>query len=211
MTLRIRFIPKLNSTNLQNASEELYKLNPEYVSNNNWSDQFPETPEVMFRIAHNNKEIFVRFDVKEKYTLAKYGEDQGEIWTDSACEFFISFDKVNYYNIEMNCIGKALMGYKKQGEELVYGKTDLLKRLASLGSDTFEERIGNNQWTLTYCVPIEAFWNHNIKELHCLKVRCNFYKCGDNLTKPHFLSWKPINTPTPNFHVPEFFGDAEFE
>jgi enamine deaminase RidA (YjgF/YER057c/UK114 family) len=25
----------------------------------------------------------------------------------------------------------------------------------------------------------------------------------------HFLSWNPIKTETPNFHVPEFFGEIK--
>ena len=39
----------------------------------------------------------------------------------------------------------------------------------------------------------------------------NVYKCGDNLSQPHFLSWQPIHTDKPNFHVPQFFGEVEFE
>jgi hypothetical protein len=43
------------------------------------------------------------------------------------------------------------------------------------------------------------------------KMRGNFYKCGDELSVPHFVSWTKINTPNPSFHVPECFGGLEFE
>ena len=39
----------------------------------------------------------------------------------------------------------------------------------------------------------------------------NFYKCGDLLQVPHFLSWNPIQLPKPCFHCPEFFGELIFK
>ena len=39
----------------------------------------------------------------------------------------------------------------------------------------------------------------------------NLYKCGYNLSHPHFLSWRPIRTEKPYFHRPEFFGEVTFE
>ena len=38
-------------------------------------------------------------------------------------------------------------------------------------------------------------------------VRGNFYKCGDKTAHPHFVSWNPVGTPSPDFHRPEFFGE----
>ena len=37
-----------------------------------------------------------------------------------------------------------------------------------------------------------------------LRARMNLYKCGDDLSHPHFLSWQPIEAPKPNFHLPAF-------
>jgi hypothetical protein len=42
-------------------------------------------------------------------------------------------------------------------------------------------------------------------------LRANFYKCGDELQVPHFLSWNPIGVETPDFHRPEFFGKLVLE
>ena len=38
-----------------------------------------------------------------------------------------------------------------------------------------------------------------------------FYKCGDKLQTPHFLSWNPIDLPKPDFHCPAFFGLLQFD
>ena len=43
------------------------------------------------------------------------------------------------------------------------------------------------------------------------EIKANFYKCGDELQTPHFLSWNPIQIEQPDFHRPDFFGTLEFE
>jgi hypothetical protein len=44
-----------------------------------------------------------------------------------------------------------------------------------------------------------------------LRAKANFYKCGDGLTVPHFVTWAPISTEKPDYHRPEFFDWLEFE
>jgi len=41
--------------------------------------------------------------------------------------------------------------------------------------------------------------------------RANFYKCADSTSHPHWLTWSPVDHPTPHFHLPAFFGTLEFE
>ena len=55
------------------------------------------------------------------------------------------------------------------------------------------------------------YFKHQITNLDGKTVRANFYKCGDKLQTPHFLSWNPIGLEKPNFHCPEFFGTLSFE
>ncbi|MEG1585779.1 MAG: carbohydrate-binding family 9-like protein, partial [Bacteroidales bacterium] len=78
------------------------------VTQVNWPESFPYKPEVKVRIAHNGDELLLQYEVKEKYTMGKVTQDNGEVWTDSCCECFISFDENGYYNLETTCIGKAL-------------------------------------------------------------------------------------------------------
>jgi hypothetical protein len=37
-------------------------------------------------------------------------------------------------------------------------------------------------------------------------IRANCYKCGDLTEKEHYLSWNPVDHPTPDFHRPCDFG-----
>ena len=64
--------------------------------------------------------------------------------------------------------------------------------------------------TILEVIPAPALFNHKIEEWSGLNLRANFYKCGDKCQQPHYLSMAPINTPSPNFHCPEFFQEVKF-
>ena len=70
----------------------------------NWKE-YPYQPQVSFRIAYTNDAILVHYKVVEDSVRAKYGEDNGSVWTDSCVEFFsIPAGDGIYYNLECNCI-----------------------------------------------------------------------------------------------------------
>lgn len=209
----VKFIPGLSEKNLAEAAAQLETEPVQNIACNNWAQDYPYSPRVTFRIAHNNKAIFIRFDVTEDCTMARVTEDNGEVWTDSCVEFFLALDDSGYYNFEFTCIGKALAGFRKERPHPVHGSPEIMqsiKRLSSLGTGNFEEKKGPVNWTLTVAIPVSALFKHQITQLSGLEAKANVYKCGDNLSKPHFLSWQPILTPAPDFHVPRFFTDIQF-
>ncbi len=186
------------------------------IENNNWFKEFPYSPVVSAALWHNSKSLFIEFEVKEYATMANVTEDNGEVWTDSCVEFFISFDDTGYYNFEFSCIGKLLLAFRKEKPNPTYANSEVLsriKRCSTLGNQPFSEQISKTPqlWKMSVEIPIEAFFKHNFSSFDGLKASANLYKCGDNLAAPHFLSWNPIDTPTPNFHKPEFFAKIEFE
>ena len=70
----------------------------------------------------------------------------------------------------------------------------------------------NNYWHITLVIPITALFMDKYESWADLKsARCNFYKTGAALSKPHYLSWAPVLTEKPNFHSPQFFQNVEFE
>ena len=54
------------------------------------------------------------------------------------------------------------------------------------------------------------FFHHNIKDVKGKTFRANFYKCGDKLTVPHYVTWSPVETVKPDYHQPEYFGNIKF-
>ena len=174
-----------------------------------------DNPAVRFRIAHAGDRILLHFHVEEHEVLAVAAEDNGKVWEDSCCEFFLSPDRNQvYYNFECSCIGKLLLhgGHvdtdRSNAPEAAY---KAVRRWSSLGSEPFESRKGDFKWDLVEIIPAEALFLHAIDRFDGRKMTANFYKCGNHLEKYHFLSWAPIDLPAPNFHCPKFFATVEFE
>ena len=84
-----------------------------------------------------------------------------------------------------------------------------VKRWSSLGREPFTERVGDVEWHLSLIVPACTFFGHEIADLSGRSMRCNAYKCGDLLERPHFLSWAPIPIAAPDFHRPDFFAPMQ--
>ena len=83
--------------------------------------------------------------------------------------------------------------------------------LSSLGRAPFAERIEPTTWHMALIIPTGTAFHSQIATLDGARMKANFYKCGDKLQTPHFLSWNRIDLPSPNFHRPDFFGTLEFE
>lgn len=189
-------------------------IEPQVIACNNWANEFPYAPKVQFRMFHTGELLHLRFDVEERYTMACVTEDQGEVWTDSCVEFFIALDNSGYYNFETTCIGKMLLAFRKERPNSTSAPKEVMRsitRRATLGSKPFTERDADNRWSLTLSIPPSALFKHNIKDWSHVEASINLYKCGDKLSHPHFLSWKPIENPKPDFHLPIFFENVKFK
>ena len=84
-----------------------------------------------------------------------------------------------------------------------------IKRYASLGNSSFQAKSGIYEWKLTVEIPLFLIGvvPANLPEA----IKANFYKCADETTTPHYLSWSLIATTEPDFHCPEYFGELVFE
>lgn len=182
----------------------------------NWAT-YPYRPDVKFRIVRTDNGLLIHYHVTEASIAAVAKGDNGRVWEDSCVEFFCmpAGDGV-YYNVECNCVGTLLVGAgKTRGISRQRASQDVLDRVgrwSSLGSDSFSQKTqGPYTWDVVLSIPYSTFFLHDIKTLAGQTITANFYKCGDNLQTPHFLSWNPIVAPKPNFHLPEFFGTLTIE
>ena len=180
----------------------------------NWQE-YPYQPEVKFRAAHTGDAILLHYQVTEASVRAVATHDDGRVWEDACVEFFLSPEGNDfYYNFECNCAAKLLLHGGPAGTERPGASEEVLKsvkRWASLGTEPFEEKVGECTWEVALVIPVSAIFRHSIESLDDKVMRANFYKCGDLLQTPHFLSWAPIDLPQPKFHCPEFFGEIKFE
>jgi len=144
---------------------------------------------------------------------AIYSNDQDPVNEDSCVEFFCQAPNSDkYMNFEFNCIGtcKASKRVARNADVTPYSKEELsmIKRYPSLGRRAFKEMEGMFEWELTVKIPLRIMGidPNNLPE----KIKGNFYKCADGTDSPHYVTWNPVQTPTPDFHRPEFFGELYF-
>lgn len=181
----------------------------------NW-ESYPYRPKVAFQMAYGRDELYLRFCVQEQSVRARYTQANEAVWTDSCVEFFLSPDSnEQYYNLETNCIGTQLLGYADGVNPRVHAGADTLshiRKTSTLGNAPFEEKKQETYWEVCMAIPTECFFAHQLKgPLKGKSMTANFYKCGDELSVPHFVSWAPIHTPEPSFHQPGFFQEIYFD
>ncbi len=178
----------------------------------NWPE-FTYCPKVTFRIGHVQDEIWLKFDVSEESVRGLETRMHGDVCRDSCVEFFISFDRGNYYNLEVNCIGTVHLGFGPSRHGRKFVTPEIVQKIgvhSTLGDQPFEEKRGGFDWSLTLRVPTCVFMFDDLKGLSGRVASANLYKIGDSLAVPHYVSWAPVSTPKPDYHRPEFFRDIRF-
>lgn len=199
---------------LDEISERLDSLNTRnQVDEVNWKD-FSYKPDVGFTIAYTGKEILLKYYVTEDWFKAEKTESNQMVCEDSCVEFFVSpSDDRIYYNLEFNGIGTCLLGSGTGRKNSTRADPEIISRIrrkTSVGEKILSERNGEFSWTITMAIPLNVFFHHEITELKGRVFRANFYKCGDKLSVPHYVTWNPVATETPDYHRPEFFGLLKF-
>jgi hypothetical protein len=174
---------------------------------------------VRAKAGYDPEGIAVIFRVEDRYVRAVTPAHQGRVWEDSCVEFFFtpgSNPSRGYFNLEVNCGGKALFQFRKAagGEALPVSESAIGRMgIAHTLPDTVDPEIpGPVTWTVEYRIPMD------VVEALCpvdhpgpgTRWRANFFKCADLTSHPHWLTWSPVPHPRPSFHHPEHFGWLEF-
>lgn len=174
-----------------------------------------DKPTVYVAMAHDDAHIYLQYTVQENSIIAKTTTNNGPVWQDSCVELFIMPEADGiFYNFEFNCIGAKLLYAGKTRNERTPADDATIDKIiteSTLGHEPFEEKKGYFDWTLTVVIPLSCFFQHTIKTLKGKTSKGNFYKCGDGLSQPHYLAWNNIETPNPDFHTPQYFGEIMFE
>ncbi|WP_293888176.1 MULTISPECIES: carbohydrate-binding family 9-like protein [unclassified Sphingobacterium] len=191
-------------------SELMSDLETQSLSCNNWSESFPYKPEVQFKIGYTAEYLVLQYEVIEEQLRGHYSEANQNVWEDSCVEFFVSFDGCkHYYNLEFNLIGTGLIGYGT-AEKAARNRLDT-SEIEKVRTFSLIMRNGSDKrWTMIEVIPLSIFKFDELVNLKGKIIHGNFYKCGDHLKQPHFISWNKIENPAPNFHLPQFFGEMVF-
>jgi hypothetical protein len=211
MNIEIPFAKDIISPDPLSASVYLDTLSRNYLNNTPWP-QFNSKPDVCFTICYTDESILLKYYVKETSFQALYKTANDPVYRDSCVEFFIAFDDDGYYNLEFNSIGTCLASFGKERSErrsLPKEVIDKIKYQSLIKTNNADSKPQFN-WELTLIIPFQVFQHHALTSLKNKVCTANFYKCGDDLPQPHFVTWNNITSEEPDFHLPQFFGKAEF-
>ena len=213
-TLRIPLLQNLEEQDLDTAIElggQTFR-----VDNVNWPAEFPYAPLCAGRIARTEESLVVDFRVSGLDLRVQNLADRGNIWEDSACEFFVQVPGSDeYINFEVNAAGRLLSCRGANRNDRKPLPDEALARIVRITAvdglnvtDPIDYTGGLWNWRVMLVIPFEVIGVD--PDALPAKLRGNFYKCGDLTAHPHFASWAPIGTGNPDFHRPEFFGELEF-
>lgn len=171
----------------------------------NWGGNYQ--PKTYGQMAFMEEEGFVLHMVcEESNPPCIYHKHNDPVYLDSAMEAFLAFDSLsdNYFNIEFNSYGAFLIGFGsgRSGRISVKEEDQTLFRC--------ESTVLEDRWSVDLRIPLSLISAYfpNISLGENSRFHLNFYKLAEGEERTHFASFAPIHSPTPNFHLPEYFADA---
>ena len=174
-------------------------------------------PDTRIRMLYDDQNIYGLFQVHDQYVKAVAEKNQEQVCRDSCVEFFVKpAGAERYFNFEMNCGGTILLYHVKNcraGDYTPVPEEDLatIERFHTLPARITEEITEEITWRLGFRIPIAFFVKYSKinPNLSGQKWTANFTKCADATSHPHWLSWQAL--PNCDFHLPDFFGELDFE
>ena len=198
------------------------RVSPLEITHFPWEDS-AHRPRTRARLLYDSGKLAIIFQVEDRYVRAVAKEFQDNVCRDSCVEFFVAplSGSNAYFNFEVNCGGTMLVrrcvpeGEHGAGWETAAVTSEegaAIPMAHSMPRIVEPERAEPTTWTLEYQVPFALFEAYfPIDRPGPGTVwRGNFYKCGDQTSHPHWGSWAPVGTESPNFHQPAFFQSLLF-
>ena len=189
-SIKIKSLNIAKGLSLEDISAELDLLDEAHQINIASWKEFSYKPQVEFKVAYHSGNLFIKYYVDEKYIRAVNANTNGNVWEDSCLEFFVAPDNTaGYFNFEVNCIGTCLVqkGEKREGRNFLDpDEIARIKRISSLGNSSFSEINDVSEIKLPFSIPLVSICDLQQESLKGLKMKANFYKCGDKLSEMHF-------------------------
>jgi len=178
-------------------------------------------PRTQAKLAYDARCLYVVFRVEDNFVRAVASKHQDPVYKDSCVEFFFTpglNTADGYFNLEMNCGGTMLFHFQKVPRQnsltIPASELDRIEVAHSLPQRIDPEIRDSTTWVVEYRMPFDlllAYFPDTQPPKSGSRWRANFYKCADETSQPHWLTWALIDHPVPDFHRPESFGILEFD
>ena len=192
------------------SKTDLERMSPFYVNNLLWGTV--KCPRTYGYIAClKNEAILIKLICEESNPHRTYNAPNDPVYLDSAVEAFLLFHTQNsekagiYLNFEVNSNGAMLAAYGKNRKGRTFISDEIRKEIGC------EANILDGCWTVELEIPLNALKQiyGSVRLEKGEKFYCNFYKIAEKNEIKHFASYARVESETPNFHLPEFFEEAE--
>lgn len=176
-------------------------------------------PAVQARVLYDDRFLHLLFRVQQDRGVKAVAQNYQEmVCRDSCVEFFVKpHPDRGYFNFEVNAGGCLLLHYtlgEGDPDSGINVPEELLQGMPihhSLPRHIDPELDGPCDWTIEYAVPLSLFEHYTgpLGPLAGQTWRCNFFKCADRTSRPHWALWSPISDRF-SFHQTACFGKLVF-
>lgn len=177
-------------------------------------------PKVQARLLVDAEALYGIYAVDDRYVRCVHDQFQSSVCKDSCVEFFVRPKADgNYFNFEFSGGGTLLCyyipvdadgkGILAKRQELTPEEGEMVTVRSTLPKVVAEEIVEPISWRLAFRVPFALLARYAGPLKADDAWTCNFYKCGDETSHPHWAAWSPVDAF--NFHLPRCFGRAVFE
>lgn len=210
MTNKIKIAHINKDFSINEMDDNAWKKADETLVNKYWSGaNAPGGRHFTAKFLWSSKALYVRFEAVQKEPLnvsetADLKMKTQGLWNRDVCEIFLAPDKNEsrkYFEFEIAPNGEwlDLAIYQKSDERITdWDYASGMQSAARIGEEKIVMAI-KIQWKAFGKTPKAGeIWKGNI------------FRCIGSGETRGFLAWQPTMTKTPNFHVPEKFGELEF-
>ena len=164
-------------------------------------------PEVDYVLSADESGFCMHMTVYERDPRRTETEHQKDIYKDSCAEWFVNFAPEicdRYFNFEVNANGAMYAAFRKNRYEYAFLPAGDMEKLE------IQAEIRDDRWEVRYRVPFSLIRKYipDYRFEEGMKIRTNFYKCGDETAYPHFGIWNESPLKKPDFHRPEYFAEV---
>ena len=177
-------------------------------------------PVVEAKMMYDEKNIYGIFRVKDRFVQSTVQEYNGSVSENSCVEFFFSPDTaypLRYFNLEINAGGTPLIFYISKPwndfRKLEIEDINKIEIAHSLPKKVYPEITEPITWIIEFRVPLDMLRKYSDITTPGPGVawKGNFYKTGSKTSNPNYMTWSFVDNPTPNFHLPQYFGTLKFQ
>ncbi|MDE7319625.1 MAG: carbohydrate-binding family 9-like protein [Lachnospiraceae bacterium] len=153
--------------------------------------------------------LLLEMECQETDPCRRCKRDGDPVYLDSAMEAFFCFtpEEANpcYLNFEINANGAMLACHGRDRRNRFPFSRAFTQDLSC------HAQIRKHAWSIRLLLPLSLITSvHPGLVLNPgSRFTCNFYKIKESEGRTHFASFAPISAPEPDFHLPEYFAQAQ--